>query len=203
MMISQPILEQNSNWITLRSASLPLKVLMTAIVVSMSLGMLGAFGQIVIHDIIPTFFTNMKMDHGADNVQSKSGLGGSDDVSERGDLFGDVIAETKAPETTPFYKNEQFVWTLRWSHIHLFGIGIIFIFMGGVALFLDLDGKIRAWLIALPFIGIWLDIGAMWMKAFVSPVFFWLHVPAGSLFVSIFVFVSIRALWEMWVSSAS
>jgi len=202
-MISQPILEQNSNWMTLRSASLPLKVLMTAIVVSMSLGMLGALGQIVIHDIIPTFFTNMKMDHGADNVQSESGLGVSDDVSERGDLFGDAIAEKTTPETSSFYKNEQFIWTLRWSHIHLFGIGIIFIFMGAVALFLDLDGKIRVWLIALPFLGIWLDIGAMWLKAFVSPVFFWLHVPAGSLFVIIFIFVSIRALWEMWVSSAS
>lgn len=203
MSISQSRFARDTDWGTYRSASLPFKILMTAIIVSMSLGMLGAFGQIVIHDIIPTFFTDTKMDHGVDSVMLESGMDKSDDGLARGDLFGDPVAEEMGPPTTSFYKNEQFIWTLRWTHIHLFGIGIIFIFMGAVALFLDLDSKIRVWLIALPFIGIWLDIVAMWLKTFVSPVFFWLHVPAGSLFVIVFVFVAIRALWEMWISPAS
>ncbi len=33
---------------------------------------------------------------------------------------------------------EQFIWTLKWSYIHLFGINLIFIFMGAIAVFLDL-----------------------------------------------------------------
>jgi hypothetical protein len=42
----------------------------------------------------------------------------------------------------------------------------------------------RTWLVVLPFIGVLVDILAMWLKAFVSPAFFWLHVPGGGLFVS-------------------
>ena len=33
-----------------------------------------------------------------------------------------------------FYEGEQFVWTLKWSHIHLFGMNIIFILLGGITL---------------------------------------------------------------------
>ena len=42
------------------------------------------------------------------------------------------------------------------------------------------------------------DIAAMWLKAFVSPVFFWLHIPGGGLFAGIFLYVFFRALGEMW-----
>ena len=34
------------------------------------------------------------------------------------------------------FSGEQFVWTLKWSHIHLFGMGMIFIFMGVISLLL-------------------------------------------------------------------
>ena len=38
----------------------------------------------------------------------------------------------------------------------------------------------------------------MWLKAYVSPAFFWLHVPGGGLFAAVFGYVSLRALREMW-----
>jgi hypothetical protein len=38
----------------------------------------------------------------------------------------------------------------------------------------------------------------MWLKGYVSPHFFWLHVPGGGLFGMIFVFVFARAFYEMW-----
>jgi hypothetical protein len=78
------------------------------------------------------------------------------------------------------------IWTLKWTHIHLFGI------------WLDAVSALRTWLVVLPFIGVLVDILAMWLKAFVSPVFFWLHVPGGGLFAAVFAYVSLRALWEMW-----
>ena len=42
-------------WPTLRQFPLPAKVLVTATMLTMAVGMLGALGQIVIHDIIPKF----------------------------------------------------------------------------------------------------------------------------------------------------
>jgi hypothetical protein len=58
--------------------------------------------------------------------------------------------------------------------------------------------KTRAWLIVLPFVGVLVDTAAVWLKGYISPAFFWLHVPGGALFGTIFVFVAFRALKEMW-----
>jgi hypothetical protein len=76
---------------------------------------------------------------------------------------------------------------------------MIFIFMGAITLLLDLKAMTRAWLIILPFVGVWIDIAGVWLKGFISPAFFWLHVPGGLLFATIFIFVSLQALREMWL----
>ena len=119
-------------------------------------------------------------------------------ASDRGDLFADLPVSPPEPEKKPLYKNEQFIWTLKWTHIHLFGMNTIFILMAAVTLLLDASAKLRTWLIVLPFAGVLVDIAAMWLKAFVSPAFFWLHVPGGGVFAAVFAYVSLRALREMW-----
>jgi hypothetical protein len=78
---------------------------------------------------------------------------------------------------------------------------MIFIFVGAITLFLDLSLKARTWIIVLPFIGVLVDIAGIWLKGYISPAFFWLHLPGGGLFGAIFLFVSLRALWEMWFHS--
>jgi hypothetical protein len=118
--------------------------------------------------------------------------------STRGDLFAEL--STEEPENhKPFYMDEQFVWTLRWTHIHLFGINMIFILLSVVTALLDTSSKLRSLLIALPFIGVLIDVLAMWLKGLVSPAFFWLHIPGGGMFAVIFGYVSLRALREMWI----
>ena len=70
--------------------------------------------------------------------------------------------------------------------------------MGAITLFLDLGIRVRSWLIILPFVGVFIDILAMWLKIYISPVFFWLHIPGGGLFGVVFGIVTFRALLEMW-----
>ncbi|HSO20586.1 MAG TPA: hypothetical protein VLT88_14075 [Desulfosarcina sp.] len=182
--------------------SVPAKALATCIIVTLAFGMVGALGQIIVHDIIPTFYADdapmsagMRSQHReAETAPSDSSASGDG----RGDLFADLAAEPSKAQETPFYKGDQFVWTLKWTHIHLFGMNMIFIFLGGLTLFLDIGTKARTWLIVLPFVGVLVDILAMWLKGFVSPAYFWLHVPGGGVFAIIFAYVSLRALWEMW-----
>ncbi len=57
---------------------------------------------------------------------------------------------------------------LKWTHIHLFGMSMIFIFVGAITIWLDASSALRSWLVVLPFIGVLVDILAMWLKAFVS-----------------------------------
>jgi hypothetical protein len=70
--------------------------------------------------------------------------------------------------------------------------------MGVITIFLDLGIRTRTWLIVLPFVGVFIDIAAMWLKIYVSPVFFWLHIPGGGLFGMVFIYVNIRSMAEMW-----
>ena len=72
--------------ITLAVLPTPHKVLVTCIIATLAFGMLGALGQIIVHDIIPTFYTS---------VGSKEGSAHTDMTKEpqhasgsaRGDLF--------------------------------------------------------------------------------------------------------------------
>jgi len=193
--------------ITFELMSIPGKALATCIILTLTLGMSGALGQIVLHDIIPAFYSKSTS---SDMSPSSAGHGGKptghselNPLNKRGDLFSELSPAGTQPKDKPFYKDEQFVWTLKWTHIHLFGMSMIFIFMGVISLLLDAGSKFRTWLIVLPFIGVLIDILAMWLKGFVSPVFFWLHIPGGGIFGLVFGYVSLRALWEMWFRSAS
>jgi hypothetical protein len=188
---------------TLALIPTPAKALATCIIMVLSIGMLGALGQIIVHDIIPTFFSQTGKDGTASQPSdSHAGMDHSaTDTSgpDRGDLFADLTTVVEKKTVKPFYQQEQFVWTLKWTHIHLFGMSMIFIFVGAITIWLDIGSSLRTWLVVLPFIGVQVDILAMWLKAFVSPAFFWLHVPGGGLFAVIFAYVSLRALWEMWL----
>jgi hypothetical protein len=185
----------------LAALPLPAKALLTMIILTMGVAMTGALGQIVVHDIVPTFFAEKKtVVHSGHDMGSPTVPEVEESVGGRGDLF--TAEPLKEQPAEPFYKAEQFVWTLRWTHIHLFGMNMIFIFAGAITLFLDLPARIRAWLIVLPFVGVLVDIAAVWLKGYISPAFFWLHVPGGVLFSTIFVFVSLRSIWEMWWSAS-
>lgn len=186
-------IEGRNNWPTLKQFPFPAKVLVTAILLTMAVGMAGALAQIVVHDIIPTFFSS-----DSELKTTESAL--SDPVTEeRGDLFDVSPMSSTEKSEEPIYKNDQFIWTLKWTHIHLFGMSLIFILTGAVVVFLDMRAGVRAWLIGLPFLGIWIDIASMWLKGYISPDFFWLHIPGGGLFGAIFIFVFFRGIFEMWV----
>ncbi len=181
----------------------PAKALATAVILVMGIALLGALGQIIVHDIIPTFFQAGKdgftggAERSLDANAQKEGLQGN--AKGRGDLFADLLSKNKSRNSKAFNKKEKFVWLLKWTHIHLFGMNMIFIFMGGIAIFLDVGIRARLWIVMLPFIGVLIDIAAMWLRAYLSPVFFWLHIPGGGLFVTVYGFVSIKALAEMWL----
>ena len=167
---------------------------------TMAFAMVGAFGQIIVHDIIPTFFSGQPSGHLANSEKSDPRASKESDPasSGRGDLFSEESVQAVTPKKQTLYQTEQFVWTLKWTHIHIFGMNIIFIFMGLITIFLNMSIRARTWLVILPFIGVLVAIAAVWLKGYISPAFFWLHIPGGGLFGTVFVIVSARAFWEMY-----
>lgn len=185
--------EQSRRPFLLRDLPVPAKILATAVIFTLGFAMLGALGQILVHDIIPTFYDSRM--HGDTH---RLAVPAEAPAQTRGDLFSDLSTSPGPVEKPAVYRQPQFIWALKWSHIHLFGMNGIFIILGVVTLGLDLTPRARAWLVGLPFVGVGLDIAAVWLKGYVSPAFFWLHLPAGGTFGGIFVFVGLRALPEMW-----
>ena len=130
-------------WPVLSEMPRSAKTLVTMIILSLTVGMLGALGQIVIHDIIPSFFSpeaTVAQDATAPDKQSVNIDSHENAIAPgRGDLFSGKTTPRTAPAPTTLYKTEQFVWTLKWTHIHLFGMSMIFIFIGGITLFLSMS----------------------------------------------------------------
>jgi hypothetical protein len=188
-------------WPTLARLPLPAKALVSIVILTMAFAMAGALGQIIVHDVLPTFFGGQPSGHLENSEMSDQRESKEFDQtsSGRGDLFSERPVQTEMPgKQQPLYKTEQFVWTLKWTHIHLFGMNMIFIFMGAITIFLSISIKARTWLVVLPFIGVLIDITAIWLKGYISPAFFWLHIPGGGLFGIAFAIVAIRAFWEMY-----
>ena len=169
----------------------PAKALATAVILMLSIGMAGAMGQIIVHDIIPTFFSGEEKGSRSDDMEMPEAAGDS----RRGDLFSSAPVEKTAP---PFYGTDEFIFALKFTHIHIFGMSGIFIVMGALAFFLDRSATLRTWLIVLPFAGILVDLLSVWLKIFIHPGFFWLHIPGGMLFGAVFAVESILMLLEMW-----
>jgi hypothetical protein len=191
--------DRNQKWPTLAQLPVPAKALVSVVILTMAVAMVGALGQIIVHDIIPTFFSGQPSGHHDNSDKSDPNASKESDQtsSGRGDLFSEESDQAVTPEKQPLYQTEQFVWTLKWTHIHIFGMNIIFIFMGLITIFLNISIRARTWLVILPFIGVLVDIAAVWLKGYISPAFFWLHIPGGGLFGIVFAIVSVRAFWEM------
>ena len=171
----------------------PAKILVTMTILMLTIGMAGALGQVIVHDIIPTFWSEEK--HAMMEMnQTESG------TEERGDLFADDPPVNEKPVSKPLHETDEFIFALKFTHIHVFGMSAIFIIMGAFVLFLDLSFKARSWLIALPFIGIIIDLVSVWLKIFIHPVFFWLHIPGGMLFATVFLIETVLMLRQMWAA---
>ena len=197
-MSTNNIEDQNRNWPKLKTFPIPAKALVLAVILTMAFAMAGAIGQVIIHDIIPTFFSSSQMEHRGSKSMQEMEQTAPDD--RRGDLFAEELTEMETDKPS-FLHSEQFIWILKWTHIHFFGMNMIFIIMGAITLFLDLGIRTRSWLVVLPFVGVFIDIAAMWLKIYISPVLFWLHIPGGGLFGLVFIYISIRAMVEMWGGS--
>jgi len=73
---TDPLNIQNTSWPTLAQFPVSAKGLISCIILTMAIAMLAALGQIVIHDIIPTFFDESETtDHSAMSMEAGADSG--------------------------------------------------------------------------------------------------------------------------------
>ena len=85
----------------------------------------------------------------------------------------------------------------RVSHVHLFGISIIFLLTGAIFAMSEIRGVWRTTAVAIPYLAIWADIGSWWITKY-EPVFAGVVVIGGTLMGLALAVQIFYSLWEMW-----
>lgn len=85
----------------------------------------------------------------------------------------------------------------RISHVHLFGIGIIFLLTGVIFSLSETPLWLRVSLVVIPYLAILADIGSWWLTKF-EPVFGSVVVIGGAVMGLALAGQILISLWEMW-----
>lgn len=90
----------------------------------------------------------------------------------------------------------------RVSHVHLFGIGIIFLLTGAIFAMSGVPKKWRLAIIILPYFTIWADIVAWWVTKY-QPAFAYVVLIGGGFMGLALLMQILIPLWEMWFKNVN
>src|SRR5881296_693691 len=174
-----------------RLSALPLsgRVFCTLFLVGIGCGALAAFVQAsTAVGLSPTAveaslarempMTQMQMHHGQ--------MSGEKEIT-----LGEISSAAKVWIRTPLL--------IQTSHTHLFGQTLIAGLLGLIFLFASLREGTKALIVALPFVGVLMDIGGMWLTRFVWAPLSVLVIAGGTLFALGYVLITLIALYELWL----
>jgi len=88
----------------------------------------------------------------------------------------------------------------RVSHVHLFGIAIIFLTTGAIFSLSETPVWFRVTMLLVPYAAILADIGSWWATKYYSPVFAWIVIIGGAFMGLSLACQILVSLWDMWVA---
>jgi len=100
-------------------------------------------------------------------------------------------------------KGEPILTLVRVSHIHLFGMSIIFYLLGRIFILSEMPVWLKRALVVTPFAAILVDIASWWFTKFTSPVFAYTVMAGGAVFGITFVIQSLVSFYQMWFYKGS
>jgi hypothetical protein len=84
-------------------------------------------------------------------------------------LFPSSVVAYYLGDESKFLSPRSYQGLLEVSHFHLFAMGMLLLVLTHLMLFIPISGRIKAWLIAVPFISGFVSEGGGWLVRFVSP----------------------------------
>ncbi|MDO9163829.1 MAG: hypothetical protein Q8N35_17925 [Methylococcaceae bacterium] len=111
----------------------------------------------------------------------------------------DLSTYEKLKEYAKQDEGATFASLTRVSHIHLFGISFIFMFVGVIFSFAETTTtKIKCIAVGMPYIFLMADILSWWLTK-IHPMFAWLVIIAGMGMAASFIYMWVISLLEMWL----
>jgi hypothetical protein len=86
---------------------------------------------------------------------------------------------------------------VRVSHIHLFGLGLVFYLLGRIFILTEIPVWLKRVVVVVPFAAIAVDIGSWWFTKF-AHVFAYTVLISGALMGLSFAFQALYSLYQMW-----
>jgi hypothetical protein len=87
----------------------------------------------------------------------------------------------------------------RVSHIHLFGISIMFLLTGAIFSLSATPVWFRISVLVIPYLAIIMDIGSWWATKYYNPVFAYIVLIGGAFMGLAMACQILVSLWEMWI----
>ena len=88
----------------------------------------------------------------------------------------------------------------RVSHIHLFGISIIFLLTGTIFSLSATPIWFRVTVLVIPYLAIIMDIGSWWATKYYNPVFAYIVLIGGAFMGLAMAWQIFVSLWDMWIA---
>jgi hypothetical protein len=85
------------------------------------------------------------------------------------------------------------------SHIHLFGISIIFLLTGAIFALSETPISLRVCLVVVPYLSILMDIGSWWFTKYLDTTFAYVVIVGGAGMGLALAAQILIALWDMWI----
>jgi hypothetical protein len=120
-----------------------------------------------------------------------TGMRHGETSSEKEIDLNQVSSEAKVWIRTPLL--------IQTSHTHLFSQTLIAGLLGLIFLAASVPDRWKAAIVALPFLGTFIDIGGMWVTRFVSPSLSFLVIAGGTLFALGYVLIAALSLRDLWL----
>jgi len=101
-------------------------------------------------------------------------------------------------KVTKVDRGESIKILAKTSHVHLFGISMLFLLTGAIFSLGRMNGHLKGFVLAFPYIAILMDIGSWWFTKF-NPIFAYTVIVGGVLMgVSLAVQI-LYSIYEMWL----
>ena len=104
--------------------------------------------------------------------------------------LADISSAAKVSIRTPLL--------IQTSHTHLFSQTLIAGLLGLIFLGTSLRDRTKSAVVALPFVGTFVDVGGMWLTRFASQSLSFLVVAGGTLFALGYVLIALLSVRDLW-----
>jgi hypothetical protein len=93
---------------------------------------------------------------------------------------------------------DTFATLVRVSHIHLFGLGMVFYLLGRIFVLSEMPVRLKRVIVVVPFAAIALDIGSWWFTKYSMNLFAYIVMIGGFVMGVSFAVQAIISLYQMW-----